>query len=72
MTIDPRLDGKYSGRSGDPTRRLGEALAKSAKRKQERDALPTGISGGARVMRIPGIIFNLIHAWRVGRLEKDG
>lgn len=46
MTIDPRLDGKYSGRSGDPTRRLGEALAKSAKRKQERDALPTGISGG--------------------------
>lgn len=35
MAIDPRLYEKYSGRSGDPYKRMGEALAQGAARKQE-------------------------------------
>jgi len=34
MAIDPKLYEKYSGRSGDPYKRLGEALAQGAARKQ--------------------------------------
>ena len=46
MAIDPRLYEKYSGRSGDPTRRLGEVLARDAKIKQDRAAMPKGMRGG--------------------------
>lgn len=35
MGIDPRMYEKYSGRSGDPYKRLGEALATSSARKQK-------------------------------------
>ena len=34
MAIDPKLYEKYSGRSGDPYKRLGEALAAGARQKQ--------------------------------------
>jgi hypothetical protein len=34
MAIDPKLYEKYSGRSGDPYKRMGEALAQGAARKQ--------------------------------------
>lgn len=34
MAIDPRMYEKYSGRSGDPYKRMGEALAGQAARKQ--------------------------------------
>jgi hypothetical protein len=46
MAIDPRLYEKYSGRSGDPYKRLGEALARDAKIKQDRDSMPKGARGG--------------------------
>lgn len=35
MAIDPKLYEKYSGRSGDPYKRLGEALSQGAARKQQ-------------------------------------
>ncbi|MFG0251805.1 MAG: hypothetical protein ACF8NJ_02910 [Phycisphaerales bacterium JB038] len=54
MTIDPRLYEKYSGRKGDPRTRLGQALAKDAKVKAGRDAMPKGVTGGLRVTRLPG------------------
>ena len=60
MAIDPRLYEKYSGRSGDPYQRLGEVLAKDAKVKQERDAMPKGVSGGFRVISRPGLISQLL------------
>ena len=59
MAIDPRLYEKYSGRSGDPYKRLGEVLAKDAKAKQERAAMPKGVSGGFRVMSRPGLFAQL-------------
>jgi hypothetical protein len=62
MAIDPELYKKYSGRSGDPYTRLGEALAQNAKAKQQRDAMPKGVSGGLRVMLLPGIVANLWYA----------
>lgn len=34
MAIDPELYKKYSGRSGDPYTRLGEALSQSAAQRQ--------------------------------------
>lgn len=37
MAIDPMLYKKYSGRSGDPHDKLGQALASSSARKQRRD-----------------------------------
>lgn len=46
MAIDPRLYEKYSGRSGDPYKRLGEALARNAKIQSQRDAMPKGMRGG--------------------------
>lgn len=55
MAIDPRLYEKYSGRSGDAYKRLGEALAKSSKVKSERDGLPTGVSGGLQTIGRPGV-----------------
>ncbi len=59
MTIDPRLYEKYSGRTGDPYTRLGHALARSAKAQSERDEMPKGVSGGFRVMRMPGMFAQL-------------
>ncbi len=50
---------KYSGRSGDPYTRLGQALAKNAKSKQERDAMPKGASGGFRMMLMPSMFAQL-------------
>lgn len=38
MGIDPRLYEKLSGRSGDPYKRMGEALAQDAKSSYERRA----------------------------------
>ena len=64
MTIDPSLYEKYSGRKGDPYTRMGEALAKNAKHKQERDALPKGVSGGFRIMMLPHWLGNLFFFWR--------
>ena len=55
MTIDPRLYEKYSGRSGDPYKRLGEALAKSSRMKSERDGMPKGFRGGLNIMGAPGL-----------------
>ena len=55
MAIDPRLYEKYSGRSGDPYKRLGEALAKSSKAKSERDGMPKGVRGGFSTMKWPGM-----------------
>lgn len=54
MAIDPRLYEKYSGRSGDPYRRLGEVLAKDAKVKQDRASMPKGFRGGMKVTMMPG------------------
>jgi hypothetical protein len=65
MVIDPRLYEKVSGRSGDPTRRLGEALAKNARAQSERDELPKGVTGGLRVTRMPGIFAQI---WLLSRL----
>jgi hypothetical protein len=45
MAIDRRLYEKYSGRTGDPHARLGEALAKSnAERSAARDRLDRSFS----------------------------
>jgi len=38
MTIDPMLYQKISGRSADPSTLLGQALAQSSARQQERTA----------------------------------
>ncbi|MGH7131697.1 MAG: hypothetical protein ACREJO_07115 [Phycisphaerales bacterium] len=35
MAIDPMLYEKYSGRSADPTQRMGEALAGASKRSSQ-------------------------------------
>ncbi|HZW10144.1 MAG TPA: hypothetical protein VFF69_09600 [Phycisphaerales bacterium] len=71
MVIDPRLYEKVSGRSGDPTRRLGEALAKNAKAKSQRDELPKGVSGGIRMMRTPGSWAQWWLLWRLWRRNKE-
>jgi len=54
MVIDPKLYEKVSGRSADPSRRLGEVLAQGAKKQAERDELPKGVAGGLKVARMPG------------------
>jgi hypothetical protein len=64
MAIDPKLYEKYSGRSGDPYKRLGEALAKSARVKSERDGMPKGVSGGFRMMAAPGMFAQLFNWFR--------
>lgn len=61
MAIDPKLYEKYSGRSGDPMTRLGEALAKDARAKQERDTMPKGMRGGFRTMGKPGMFAQLFY-----------
>lgn len=59
MGIDPLLYEKYSGRKGDPNLRKGAVLSKAAKNKQERDAMPKGVTGGLKVTFLPGIWANL-------------
>lgn len=71
MTIDPRIYKKYSGRSGDPYTRLGEALAKNAKAQQSRDAMPKGVAGGMRVNMMPGLFANLFF-WFKNRKRERG
>ena len=71
MVIDPRLYEKVSGRSADPTRLLGEVLAKDAKAKASRDALPKGVSGGIRMMRTPGSWAQWFLLWRLWRRSKE-
>ncbi|MDX9911976.1 MAG: hypothetical protein RBS39_09105 [Phycisphaerales bacterium] len=65
MAIDPLLYQKLSGRSGDPYTRLGEALAQDAKKQQQRDELPKGVSGGLKVTRMPGVWMNFLHLFKV-------
>lgn len=55
MAIDPLMYQKMSGRKGDPYTRMGEALAKDAKAKSQRDEMPKGAAGGFRVMGLPGM-----------------
>ena len=71
MAIDPRLYEKYSGRKGDPYTRLGQALAQSAKAKQERDTMPKGVRGGFRIMGMPGFFAQIFFWWKdsVGRFQ---
>jgi hypothetical protein len=64
MTIDPRIYEKYSGRKGDPQMRLGNALAKNAKAKSERDEMPKGVEGGLRTIRTPGIFAQIFFWWK--------
>jgi hypothetical protein len=64
MAIDPMMYEKFSGRKGDPTTRLGEALAKHAKAKQERDELPKGVSGGMKTIAKPGFFAQLFYWWK--------
>jgi hypothetical protein len=71
MAIDPMMYQRLSGRSGDPYDRLGAALAKNAKAKQERDALPKGVSGGLRNIAWPGLFANFWLALKVWRRGKD-
>ena len=62
MAIDPMLYRKLSGRTGDPQTRLGEALAKNARAQSRRDELPKGVTGGFKMMRMPGI-FAQVWLW---------
>jgi hypothetical protein len=64
MAIDPMLYEKLSGRKGDVYSRMGETLAKDARAKQERDAMPKGVSGGFQVMRQPGMFAQLFNLFR--------
>lgn len=71
MAIDPRLYEKYSGKSGDPYKRLGEALAKGVKAQHARDSMPKGVSGGFRTMMLPGF-FAQIANWFKDRRRARG
>ncbi len=71
MAIDPRLYEKYSGRSGDPYKRLGEALAKNSKAQSNRDAMPKGVTGGLNIVKLPGVFLNLWFWIRNRRRERD-
>ena len=64
MAIDPRLYEKYSGRKGDPSTRLGQALAKNEKVKADRDEMPKGVAGGFSTMRSPGIWAQIFFWWK--------
>lgn len=71
MAIDPMLYQKLSGRKGDPYTRLGEVLAKDTKSRHARDAMPKGVGGGWRVMRLPGIFANLWFWFANRKRERD-
>lgn len=70
MVIDPKLYERVSGRSADPSRLMGETLAKGARSQSERDALPKGFSGGWRVTRIPGVFAQFWHFWQLWKRDK--
>ena len=70
MVIDPKLYEKVSGRTGDPMMRMGAALAKNAKAKQGRDAMPKGVEGGFRVMRMPGLFAQIWYWWQDRRRSR--
>lgn len=55
---------KYSGRSGDPYSRMGEALAKNDAKKSRREGMPKGVSGGLRVSMLPGEWANIFFFWK--------
>jgi hypothetical protein len=63
MAIDPMLYEKLSGRKGDPYSRMGEALAKSDKRKGELRAEKEHLSNmGSHVgMGRAGLFRRLLH-----------
>ena len=71
MVVDPRLYEKVTGRSADPSRRLGEALAKRDRKQSERDALPKGFRGGMRVTRMPGIFAQIFLFWKLKQRDRD-
>jgi hypothetical protein len=62
MAIDPRMYEKYSGRKGDPTTRMGAALAQNDKTQHDRDEMPQGAAGGMRTMAGPGWIMQIFYA----------
>ncbi len=64
MAIDPMMYERLSGRKGDPYKRMGEALAKDARAKQERDTMPKGVAGGFSTMSKPGIFAQLFYGLR--------
>jgi len=70
MAIDPGLYEKYSGRTGDPRTRLGEALARNVKAKHSRDEMPKGVSGGFRTMMMPGLIAQVFNWFKNKRRER--
>ncbi len=75
MAIDPRMYEKYSGRSGDPYKRLGEALSQGAQQQQRRDAASDmsyyerSAIGHAKMKVVGVVIFGIIAvlaiAWRL-------
>lgn len=71
MAIDLRTYEKYSGRTGDPQARLGAVLAKNAKAKQSRDAMPKGVSGGLRNVAMPGLFANLFFWFKNRQRERE-
>ena len=62
MAIDPMMYERMSGRKGDPYTRMGEVLSQNVKAQKERDEMPKGVSGGFRVMGIPGLWANFFFA----------
>jgi hypothetical protein len=71
MAIDPMLYEKVSGRKGDPQARLGSALAKESKMKQDRDGMPKGFSGGLNTIAKPGMIAQIWY-WFKDRTRSKG
>jgi len=57
MVVDPRFYEKHSGRKGDPYERLGQALAKSDKRKHDREETLHNLQMASRVPRQWRIFF---------------
>lgn len=71
MGIDPLMYERISGKSADPTKRLGEVLASRVTKQHDRDELPKGISGGFRLMRFPDMFAQLWLTWRNHRRTRD-
>lgn len=72
MGIDPMMYERISGRSADPTKRMGEVLSQNAKAKQSRDAMPKGVKGGFQTMRAPGMLGQLWVWWQNRRRARGG
>lgn len=71
MGIDPLMYERISGKSADPTKRLGEVLAKNAKKQQERDELPKGFRGGLRTVAKPWLFSQIWLFWKNARRARD-